>query len=107
VFISESLPASACNGCAAGSTRCPATAIGRYSRGTRCATTWHRCSARWTRQALGGGSSDDPATLVSEWEARNKVPLERVARIMGELRAVPAPDVAMVSVALRELRNLG
>ena len=58
------------------------------------------------RQALGDGGSDDPATLVAGWEARNKVPLERVARIMTELRAVPAPDVAMLSVALRELRNL-
>jgi hypothetical protein len=26
---------------------------------------------------------------------------------MGELRAVPAPDAAMLSVALRELRALG
>ena len=58
------------------------------------------------RQALGDGDSDDPGAIVSAWEVRNKVPLERVSRILGELRAVPAPDVAMLSVALRELRNL-
>ncbi len=59
------------------------------------------------RQALGDGTGDAPGALVASWESRNKVPLERVARIVGELRAVPAPDVAMLSVALRELRNLG
>jgi glutamate dehydrogenase len=59
-----------------------------------------------TRQALGEGGNDDAGAIVSGWEARNKVPLERVARILGELRAVSAPDVSMLSVALRELRNL-
>jgi glutamate dehydrogenase len=59
-----------------------------------------------TRQALGDGGSDDAPALVAAWDSRNKVPLERVGRIMGELRAVPTPDVAMLSVALRELRNL-
>jgi glutamate dehydrogenase len=58
------------------------------------------------RQALGDSGSDDPAALVAAWDTRNKVPLERVERIMGELRNVSTPDVAMLSVALRELRNL-
>jgi glutamate dehydrogenase len=58
------------------------------------------------RQALGDGGGDNAASIVGAWEARNRVSLERVARILGELRAVSAPDVAMLSVALRELRNL-
>ena len=58
------------------------------------------------RQALGDGTGDDTAAIVGAWEQRNSVPMERVARILGELRAVSAPDVAMLSVALRELRNL-
>jgi hypothetical protein len=32
--------------------------------------------------------------------------MERAARILGELRAVQSPDLAMLSVGLRELRNL-
>jgi glutamate dehydrogenase len=59
------------------------------------------------RQALGdNGGGDDADTMVAGWQARNGVPMERVSRIFTELRAVPAPDVAMLSVALRELRNL-
>ena len=59
------------------------------------------------RQALGDGKPDDANGIVATWEARNRVAMERLSRILGELRAVPAPDVAMLSVALRELRNLG
>jgi len=32
--------------------------------------------------------------------------MERATRLLEELRAAPAPDLAMLSVALRELRNL-
>jgi len=58
------------------------------------------------RQTLGDSSTDDADAMVAAWQARNAVPMERVSRIFTELRAVPAPDVAMLSVALRELRNL-
>jgi glutamate dehydrogenase len=43
---------------------------------------------------------------VAAWEARQRGTMERAARILGELRAVQSPDLAMLSVGLRELRNL-
>jgi glutamate dehydrogenase len=49
----------------------------------------------------------DSAALVPAWAAQNQRALERAGQLTGELRAVPAPDVAMLSVALRELRSLG
>ncbi|RZL94650.1 MAG: NAD-glutamate dehydrogenase [Variovorax sp.] len=54
----------------------------------------------------GGGESESPTALVEAWEAGNGRTLERAAQLMGELRAVAAPDAAMLSVALRELRAL-
>ncbi|MGO4392184.1 NAD-glutamate dehydrogenase [Variovorax sp. M-6] len=55
----------------------------------------------------GGGEAESPASLVEAWQAANGRALERAAKLMGELRAVPMPDAAMLSVALRELRALG
>ncbi|MDP2238590.1 MAG: NAD-glutamate dehydrogenase [Burkholderiales bacterium] len=58
-------------------------------------------------QVLASGGADDaPADLIAAWQSVNAAPLERATRLLGELRAVPAPDQAMLSVALRELRNL-
>jgi glutamate dehydrogenase len=54
----------------------------------------------------GGADIESPAELVAAWEAGNGRTLERAAHLLGELRAVPAPDAAMLSVALRELRAL-
>jgi glutamate dehydrogenase len=54
----------------------------------------------------GGGEIESPAVLVEAWYATNGRSLERAAELMGELRAVPAPDASMLSVALRELRAL-
>jgi glutamate dehydrogenase len=53
--------------------------------------------------AAAGDGGADP---VAAWEARQRGTMERASRILGELRAVPAPDLAMLSVGLRELRNL-
>jgi glutamate dehydrogenase len=44
--------------------------------------------------------------LVAAWASSRRAALERATRILGELRAAPAPDLAMLSVGLRELRNL-
>ena len=52
-----------------------------------------------------GGAS--PAKMVAAWQDANRRALERAEQLLAELRAVPAPDTAMLSVALRELRNLG
>jgi glutamate dehydrogenase len=43
---------------------------------------------------------------VPAWKARNAALHERFRQILGELRAADSPDLAMLSVALRELRNL-
>ena len=53
-----------------------------------------------------GADADDPVALVARWEAASRDALERASRLLGELRAAPAPDLAMLSVGLRELRNL-
>jgi glutamate dehydrogenase len=53
-----------------------------------------------------GADADDPAALVARWEGASRDALERASRLLGELRAAPAPDLAMLSVGLRELRNL-
>ncbi len=62
-----------------------------------------------TATVLAGGRDEEteaPDTLVDAWQASNGRTLERAAQLMAELRAVPAPDAAMLSVALRELRAL-
>ncbi|MCC6194445.1 MAG: NAD-glutamate dehydrogenase [Burkholderiales bacterium] len=60
-----------------------------------------------TAEVLRG--SDDvglAGPLIGQWEEHNRRALERLARLFTELRAVPAPDAAMLSVAIRELRAL-
>ncbi len=47
------------------------------------------------------------ASLVGQWQKSGGRALERAAQLLGELRAVPTPDAAMLSVTLRELRALG
>ena len=54
----------------------------------------------------GGGQAESPTALVEAWQASNGRTLERAAQLLGELRAVAAPDAAMLAVALRELRAL-
>jgi glutamate dehydrogenase len=51
-------------------------------------------------------TADGAGDPVAAWETRQRAAIDRAARIVGELRGVPAPDLAMLSVALRELRNL-
>ena len=53
-----------------------------------------------------GGAKDSPAALIAAWQKEKGAPLERTTRLFGELRGVTAPDQAMLSVALRELRNI-
>jgi len=58
---------------------------------------------------LAGSNAEgvSPAKRVAAWQDANKRTLERATQLLTELRAVPAPDAAMLSVALRELRSLG
>jgi glutamate dehydrogenase len=55
---------------------------------------------------VGGDEIAAPAVLIAAWQDRNRRGIERSAQLLGELRAAGSPDAAMLSVALRELRNL-
>ncbi|MDB5749725.1 MAG: putative NAD-glutamate dehydrogenase [Ramlibacter sp.] len=48
----------------------------------------------------------DPPAILDHWEQGNKQALERAQRLLAELKETPMGDLAMLSVALRELRNL-
>jgi glutamate dehydrogenase len=48
----------------------------------------------------------DAAQRLADWEQRNQAALERAQRLLAELGDAKSVDLAMVSVALRELRNL-
>ncbi len=60
-----------------------------------------------TSQVLSSnGNSESTSVLVKAWQARNKRAIERTQQMLGEIKAVPAADLSMLSVALRELRHL-
>jgi glutamate dehydrogenase len=48
----------------------------------------------------------DPASMITAWKKRNAVLYERFRQVLADLRTAEAPDLAMLSVAMRELRNL-
>jgi glutamate dehydrogenase len=50
-----------------------------------------------------GGDTTDKLTV---WEYRDHAALDRAQRLLSELRNAPQVDMAMLTVALRELRNL-
>jgi glutamate dehydrogenase len=54
----------------------------------------------------GSGDISARDELLSSWQERNGRAVERARRQMDELRAAPSADASMLSVALRELRNL-
>jgi glutamate dehydrogenase len=49
---------------------------------------------------------DSAAQLLAAWEERNQIGLERAQRLLSELADAKLVDLAMLSVALRELRHL-
>jgi len=51
-------------------------------------------------------NGSDPASMIAAWKKRNAVLYERFRQVLADLRAAEPPDLAMLSVALRELRNL-
>ena len=55
----------------------------------------------------GGEASTSRAALIAAWRDRNRRAIEREEQLLAELRAAPALDPAMLSVALREMRALG
>jgi len=54
----------------------------------------------------GEGGADEPAALIATWQRDRGAALERASHLLAELKGGPAPDLPMLSVALRELRNL-
>ena len=59
-----------------------------------------------TGAVLAGGEGT-AAAMVARWQQANQRALDRASQLLAELRAVPSPDSAMLSVTLRELRALG
>jgi glutamate dehydrogenase len=59
-----------------------------------------------TEVLVGGASIGDAPALIDAWQERNHRAIEREDQLLAELRAAPALDPAMLSVALRELRTL-
>ena len=53
-----------------------------------------------------GGNVTDAPGLIGAWQERNGRAIERAHELLAELRAAASTDAAMLSVALRELRNL-
>ena len=99
--------------------RSPASSIFRARIGALPAEThWHTLAKAALRddlasmlralaaEALRADGAADPASQIAAWKARNAVLYERVRQVLGELRAAETPDLAMLSVAMRELRNL-
>jgi glutamate dehydrogenase len=61
-----------------------------------------------TNAVLAAGAAGTPANaLADQWQQDNQRALERASQLLGELRAMPSVDVAMLAVALREMRGLG
>ena len=56
-------------------------------------------------QVVSGGDGS-PETRLADWQLINKTELERAQRLLAELADTSHADLAMLSVALRELRNL-
>jgi len=57
-------------------------------------------------QQAVGHEDGDARQVLDRWEQGNRQALERAQRLLAELRDTPTGDLAMLSVALRELRNL-
>jgi len=48
----------------------------------------------------------EPETLIGTWEAQHKNRLDRFRHLLADVQSTGTPDLSMLSVALRELRNL-
>jgi glutamate dehydrogenase len=51
------------------------------------------------------GKNASAADMIAQWEAAQALPLERARRLLADLAESKQADLAMLSVALRELRN--
>jgi glutamate dehydrogenase len=51
-------------------------------------------------------AENEPVALIAAWRRDKGAALERANHLLAEIKSGPAPDLSMLSVALRELRNL-
>lgn len=58
------------------------------------------------QEALGHADAASVTQVLDRWEAGNRQALLRARRLLAELEEAPGGELAMLSVALRELRNL-
>ncbi|HJS80657.1 MAG TPA: hypothetical protein VJ748_08530, partial [Vitreimonas sp.] len=77
-------------------------AIGRLPTETH----WATLAKASLRDDLAGMLRALTADALRNEGRRNAVLYERFRQVLTELRSAEAPDLAMLSVALRELRNL-
>ncbi|HRO58179.1 MAG TPA: NAD-glutamate dehydrogenase [Burkholderiaceae bacterium] len=54
----------------------------------------------------GGGCGGETEALIEAWEARREFQLARYRQVLADQRRAGSPDLAMLSVTLRELRAL-
>jgi glutamate dehydrogenase len=54
------------------------------------------------RRSLDGSAAD----RVAAWLARNAAPVDRCLQVLGDVKAGGTFDLATLSVAVREIRNL-
>ena len=59
-----------------------------------------------TANVLAAAADGEASDLVARWKETNGGAVDRVTRLLAELRSAASTDAAMLSVALRELRNL-
>jgi len=58
------------------------------------------------RVAILSPGSRDARTMIEAWLEHNALPLARLGEMVQEFKTGPSPDLAMLSVVLRELRGL-
>jgi len=57
-------------------------------------------------EVLNQGGGGGAAAMLQAWEGENRQELDSVRRLLAELADAKSADLAMLSVALRKLRNL-
>ena len=57
-------------------------------------------------QAKGRSAVAEPAALIDAWQAQRQFKLDRCSQLLADLKPLPALDMAMLSVLLREMRSL-
>jgi glutamate dehydrogenase len=63
--------------------------------------------AALTAEVLRAGADGrSPRERVDDWLSQNQAPVERCVQVLADIRTAGSPDLARLSVAVREVRNL-